>query len=65
VTRAQTLKPMTTVVQCRWPRNPFFETIAAFNDKGVADAYAADCARANPQLTYQTVELKRRYARAR
>lgn len=38
------------VVEVQWPSNPFFETIAGFNDQGVAEKYAADCADAHKPI---------------
>ena len=45
------------IVECK-SFAKFFEPIAAFNDKRVAEYYAIDCQKANPQFTYKIVERR-------
>lgn len=47
--------PLRWVVMCKWPNNGFYEPIAAFNSKPVADQYARNCG-ANKPLQYRVQE---------
>lgn len=40
-------------VECRMPPSAGYDTIAAFNVRAAALAYARDCAGANPNLAYR------------
>jgi hypothetical protein len=46
-------------VECKWPHNSFYETIAAFDSERVAEAYAAECKKTNLDFVYRT--FKRNY----
>jgi hypothetical protein len=45
------------VVQCK-SSLPFFEDMAAFNVKSVAEHYMVSCAKVNPQFQYKLVTAK-------
>ena len=44
------------IVQCRWPQNSWFETIAAFDVDNAAQSYANNCAKNNTSLKYRVLE---------
>jgi hypothetical protein len=47
-------KELPFVVECKSFAR-FYEKIAAFNDKRVADDYAASCAEVNPNFSYRVM----------
>lgn len=50
-------KSLPYVVECQAFRK-FFEPIAAFNDKRVAEGYAVDCQKSNPSFVYRITTVK-------
>jgi hypothetical protein len=44
--RMNKFKSMVAVVECKWPHNPYWETIAAFDNEPVASTYAERARRA-------------------
>lgn len=47
-------KELPYIVECK-SFAIFYEKIAAFNDKRVADSYAVDCAKTNPSFSYRVM----------
>ena len=56
--RASKYYTLSYVVECKWPHNPFYEQIAAFNSDVVAKQYCDNCAKANPKFQYQVLARK-------
>ena len=54
---ASSLSALSFVVECKWPNNPFYEPIAAFNSERVAEHYRDECRATNSLLEYRMRDL--------
>lgn len=56
--REYALSNLSAIVQCRWPHNAYWETIAAYDSAAIAEDYVAKCKASNgPFLAYRVVLL--------
>jgi hypothetical protein len=49
------LTDLNYAVQCQRPNQQWFDTIAAFDLKCIADDYALNCQKTNPTFVYRVV----------